>query len=253
VPIRVDSGAHHVVATLDSGERREANVEANAKQLSRVDLTFGAALPVAPGAAPAQGLLRIRCAEAGLRVVVDNQPLGVTPLASALTLAPGNYRVRFVRGPLAGAEQQVSLLAQAKVELACAAPTLVPPLGSPNEPRPNAEHHRMQKTPAYVVGAAGVALTGAAAAHFLWNRARYQDWQSRYNTYYRDPTEQNRQSANTLAQSISNASPVTLGLAVAAGVAFGTSAVLLLTRSDSLAATGGARGGGPFMTLQGAF
>ncbi|MET0795497.1 MAG: hypothetical protein ABW061_28520, partial [Polyangiaceae bacterium] len=83
------------------------------------------------------------------------------------------------------------------------------------------------------------------------NRARYRDWQARYDTYYRDPSGQNRASANDLARSISNASAVTVGLAVGAGVALGTGAVLHLTSSDSV--TGTASDRGPYLTLQGAF
>jgi hypothetical protein len=107
---------------------------------------------------------------------------------------------------------------------------------------------------AYVIGATGVALGGAAAAHFFWNRARYEDWQSRYNAYYADPTEQNRESANTLAHSVSNASAVTVGLAIGAGVALGTGAVLLVSSGGgSVTAAGTSRAGGPFMTLRGEF
>jgi tetratricopeptide (TPR) repeat protein len=208
LPVRVDSGAHHVLAVLESGERREANIEARAQQVSHAELTFGTEAPApVPALAPAPA------------------PAPAPPPTAAAASAPAPARV----------------------------PASVTWPRSASEPPTSSGHHEVQQTLGYVVGAAGVALTGAAAAHFLWNRARYRDWQSRYSTYYSDPSEQNRQSANDLARSVSNASPVTLGLAIAAGVALGTSTVLLLTSSDSVTATGGARGGGPFMTLRGAF
>ncbi|HKO51930.1 MAG TPA: hypothetical protein VJV79_29680 [Polyangiaceae bacterium] len=191
-PIRVDSGAHRVLAALDSGERREAKVEAKAGQVTRTRLEFGGAVAGVPAASPAR------------------EPLPV--------LVP--------------------------VSLAASHPQREPPA--------TAAHHSTQKTLAYVVGAAGIALSGAAAAHFLWNRARYEDWQARYSAYYNDPTEQNRESANALAQSVSNASAVTVGLAIGAGVALGTGAVLLFTSSASVTA-GSTGAGGPFMTLRGTF
>lgn len=190
-PVRVDGGAHRVLATLDSGESRETNVNAIAEQLVQVQLEFGARTLAAPSASPVQ----------------EQQHIAV-PVALS-----------------------------------------VPP--SPREPP--AAHHSTQKTLAYVVGAAGIALGGAAAAHFLWNRARYEDWQSRYSAYYDDPTEQNRESANSLAHSVSNASAVTVGLAIGAGVALGTGAVLLFTSSGSVTASGNSGAGGPFMTLRSTF
>jgi hypothetical protein len=132
------------------------------------------------------------------------------------------------------------------------APVPLPALKAQPEPSVIGTNHSTQKVLAYIVGATGIALGGAAAAHFLWNRSRYEDWQSRYGAYYDDPTPQNRESANTLAQSVSNASAVTVGLAIGAGVALGTSAVLLLTSSGSVTAAGSGTGG-PFMTLRGKF
>lgn len=90
-----------------------------------------------------------------------------------------------------------------------------------------------RRTLAYALGAAGVALSGGALAHYLWNRGRYQDWQNKYATYYRDPTTQNRDNANALSHSIDDASVVTVVLAVGAGVALGTSGVLWLTSAPS--------------------
>jgi len=192
-PVRVDSGAHRVLAILDSGERSEIVIDATAGQIARAQLVFGARALPAPAASPALG--------------------------------------------------------EVAVPIPFAAP---PPRREPPAPAPTTQHST-QKTLAYIVGATGIALTGAAAAHFLWNRARYQDWQSRYNTYYDDPTAQNRESANALAQSVSSASAVTVGLAIGAGVALGTSAVLLFTSSGSVTAAGSSGAGGPFMTLRGEF
>jgi len=192
-PVRVDSGAHRVLATLDSGESREMNVDAKAGQVVQTHLELGAKTLSAPVPAPAPAQQR------------PPEPVSPTPAQP------------------------------------------------PQKPPATATHHSTQKTLAYIVGATGIALTGAAAAHFFWNRSRHEEWQSRYDTYYSDPTDQNRESANGLAQSVSNASAVTVGLAIGAGVALGTGAVLLFTSGSSVTAAGGAGSGGPFMTLRGKF
>jgi hypothetical protein len=191
-PIRVDGGVHRVVATLDSGESREAVVEARAGQVALARIELGArTLPAAP-AAPAP----------------TRQSIAVPALSASQ---------------------------------------------SQRESPATVTQHSTQKTLAYIAGATGIALGGAAAAHFLWNRSRYEDWQSRYDAYYEDPTDQHRESANSLAQSVSNASAVTVGLAIGAGVALGTGAVLLLTSSSAVTAAGNAGASGPFVTLRGKF
>jgi len=247
--VRVDTGVHRVLATLDSGERRETQIDAKVGQVAQPQLEFG----VQTSGAPARGQVRIRCPENALTVLVDDQPLGVTPIAGSLWLEAGTHRLRFARGSERSAEQLLSISAQSELELDCSVPvSLAAPPAAREPPAPDTSHST-QRTLAYVVGAAGIALSGAAAAHFFWNRARHEEWQSRYDTYYDDPTEQNRQSANDLANSVSNASVVTVGLAVGAGVALGTSAVLFLTSSGSVAPAGNTGAGGPFLTLRGTF
>ena len=200
VPVRVDSGAHRVLAVRESGERREANVNASAGQVSQVHLEFGAVAPSTP--APAH--------------------------AAAPAPAPEPSGIRSV-------------------------PARGTPPPSVNAPPRAALHRPAQKTLAYVLEAAGAALLGATAAHFLWNRARYEDWQSRYQSYFSDPSAEHRASANGLARSISDASTVTVALAIGAGVALSTGVVLQLTCTERVSEARTARDRGPFLTLQGAF
>ena len=149
----------------------------------------------------------------------------------------------------------------APVALAAAAPPN-PPLGDAKAPftsNANASHapgpdhaahsvsHR--KTLAYVVGAAGLVLGAAAVGHYFWNHGRYEEWQSRYAVYYRDPRDSHRDSANSLAQSISRASVVTVALAVAGGLALSGSTVLFVTQHE----TQSARAFSPVLTLKGSF
>lgn len=99
----------------------------------------------------------------------------------------------------------------------------------------------MQRTLGYAIGAVGLALSGVALGHYLWNRGRYEDWQARSTEYYRDPNEQNRESANALGRSIPAASAVTVALAIGAGVALGTGTVLVVTSGPSHPSTTASR------------
>jgi tetratricopeptide (TPR) repeat protein len=101
-----------------------------------------------------------------------------------------------------------------------------------NSPTPRSD---AQRSIAYVLGGAGLVLSGAALGHFLWNRSRYQDWQEQYAAYYDDPTDRRRESANRLSDSISRASVASVALAVGAGLALGTGTVLLLTSAPATA------------------
>jgi hypothetical protein len=109
-----------------------------------------------------------------------------------------------------------------------------------------------QRTLAYVVGAAGLALSGGAVAHYWWNRGRYHEWQRKFAAFYDDPIEPNRREANSLSDSIDRASAVTVVLAIGAGVALGTSGVLWITSRPPLPA-GHGRPLEPFLNLQGTF
>lgn len=104
---------------------------------------------------------------------------------------------------------------------------------APDPARPHAPTPARPRTLAYAITATGAALSGVALAHYLWNRSRYQDWQSQHATYYRDPTEPNRTAANALSRSIDNASVVTVVLAIGAGAALGTGGILWLTSAPS--------------------
>jgi tetratricopeptide (TPR) repeat protein len=209
------------------------------------------------------GSIEVTVDTAGASILIDDKPSGRSPLAAPVRVDSGTHRVLATLDARAGQVAQARIEFGARTSTAPAAvpaptpasvPAPVPLAASPSQREPPAPaQHSKQKTLAYVVGATGLALTGAAAAHFLWNRARYQDWQSRYAAYYEDPTDQNRESANSLAQSVSNASAVTVGLAIGAGVALGTGAVLLFTSSSTVSASANAGAGGPFMTLRGKF
>lgn len=128
-----------------------------------------------------------------------------------------------------------------------------PEPGPVSDALPPSAHASTRKTLAYVVGATGLALAAGALGHFLWNRDRYQEWQGRFATYYRDPRDSNRQSANDLAESIARASTVTVALAVASGIALSSGTVLFVTSSAGGASSRSAGGFSPVVTVKGSF
>jgi hypothetical protein len=83
-----------------------------------------------------------------------------------------------------------------------------------------------------------VGLGGAALAHYLWNRERYQDWQSQYAGYFEQPSPEKREDANRLAESIPRASAVTITLTIGAGLALGSGAFVLIADPGGTRATG---------------
>ncbi|HYQ17143.1 MAG TPA: hypothetical protein VEQ58_15330, partial [Polyangiaceae bacterium] len=199
------------------------------------------------------------------------EPLGRSPLAAPVRVDPGAHRLKASLD--SGISREITIevaakqLVPARLELAPApapAPvSLAPPVQAPlvpaNDthpappaPSPITPDHSAQKTWGYVVGAAGLALSAVAVSHYLWNRNRYDEWRSRSNAYYVDPTDQHRESANSLGRSIPAASAVTVGLTIGAGVALGTGAVLLITSSPS-SADSGAQARSTLVRLQGEF
>ena len=74
----------------------------------------------------------------------------------------------------------------------------------------------------YVLGSVGVALGVGTLGHYLWNRNRFEQWQSTHTelaSNQQAPDYMGRQIQNNeLAGSIQNASHVTVGLAVAGGI-----------------------------------
>lgn len=213
----------------------------------------------------------------GALVTIDDEPIGRSPLAGPVRVDVGQHHIKAALD--SGATREITLEFAAQQELSArldlrpaedpprsppsppAAPQLIAPPPSPAlpprlppplpPPMPPADH-RTQRTLGYTIGAVGLALSGVAVGHYLWNRGRYEDWQSRSSAYYRDPTDQNREAANSLARSIPAASAVTVGLVMGAGVALGTGTVLVLTSGSSRQPPGAATHGA-LVNLRGEF
>lgn len=198
------------------------------------------------------GALDVHVEPPGAHISVDDQSVGPSPLAAPLRVDPGRHRVRATSSEGISRETTLEVAAQQVVSVrldlapppapappvpaAAASPLPIPapprgvPAPPPVVPAPT-RAHSTQRTLGYVLGAAGVVLSGVAIGHYFWNRGRYQDWQARASDYQREPTDENREAANHLARAVPAASAVTVGLFAGAGVALGTGAVLIITAS----------------------
>lgn len=222
------------------------------------------------------GTITLSITPNGALVFVDEEPIGRSPLASAVRVDPGPHRIRAALD--SGTTRELTIDVAARQELSAQldlAPAEVPPPApvlpaspvtaplpaparavppAPPAPRPprRATDHAAQRTLGYALGAVGIALSGVAVGHYLWNRGRYTSWQQRSSAYDRDPTEENREAANSLARSIPAASVVTVGLVVGAGVALGTGTVLVITGGSGSQRSGSANRGA-LVSMRGEF
>jgi tetratricopeptide (TPR) repeat protein len=193
--------------------------------------------------------VRVDVAEAG--VAIDGAPRGRSPLAEPFRLDVGAHRVEVSLTSGEHQEQTISvaagqnqvadfrLRAEPARPSALGAPRLearAPPPAPPAPPSSTSGGDR--STVGLVLGSVGVGLGGAALAHFLWNRGRYHDWQSKYSRYFELPTSENRRDANELAESIQRASAVTLGLTIGAGLALGGGTLVVLVDGSKNRTTG---------------
>jgi len=217
------------------------------------------------------GTIAVSVEPSGAAVTLDDQPLGRAPLAAPLRVDPGVHRLKAVLD--AGGARELTLEIAAGQTLEAHLDVAPPPTPMPSPPVASAPFtpatasrsppvvsrasptiapadHSTRRALGYVIGAAGVVLSGVAIGHYLWNRGRYEDWQARTSDYERDPSDTNREAANRLARSIPPASAVTVGLTIGAGVALGTGGVLLITSSSSPSSS---RSSGAHLSLRGEF
>ncbi len=201
--------------------------------------------------------LTINADRSGVLIAVDGREIGRTPLYQSIRLATGTHRVAAtLEGTetinrtvtLVPGDRQVLTLempappvAAAKVAQVEPAPAVLPPAGAPTafgaeagpkalpesalerrvEPGTQARRRTMSIL-GYSAAGVGVALGGAALGVYLWNRGRYQDWQDNNAALQQDKGAIDfhaRQMANNqLADSLTRANHVIVGLSIAGGV-----------------------------------
>jgi tetratricopeptide (TPR) repeat protein len=179
--------------------------------------------------------------EEGAQISLDGEPLGHAPLSSPLRVSAGRHTLAAVSASGRRLEQTLQLargetrpialrFRQAKTKPAVFGFMSVNP-APPRTAPDTAARSTTQRTFGYALGAVGLGLGGAALAHWRWNDGRYEDWQSAYADYGRNPAASRSEldAINAQAESIERAGVVTVSLGVAALLSFGAGVVLLVT------------------------
>lgn len=182
--------------------------------------------PSPPAAAvkpPETASVRVQCPQSGAEVRIDDATVDLAAAARGIPVTPGTHRVAFSSGGRAATEQSLEMVAGTTALVFCG-DLPAPPADSPPYRTGTAT------VVGYVLGGAGIAAGGAAIAHYLWNKGRYDDWRAARGQlapgtsgYY------DRQLANNdLADSIDRASNVTVGLTITSGALLAAGAALWL-------------------------
>lgn len=223
--VRVSAGTHHIVAKLDNGVSAEKTLSVVGEQSYTLELTLSAppAQPTpepspAPAIAPPATIaLSVSCAIPGVQVLLDDVALGGTPLLAPIATALGPHRLAFAAPAPSLERHAFALFLTSPTQIDC---------GFVKPAAPVARH--TQRKLGYATGAVGIGLGVAAVAHYLWNLGRYHEWQRRFRDHPVSDSA-DAESVNRLGRSIQQASAVSVGLGIGAGLAFGTGAILLVT------------------------
>jgi tetratricopeptide repeat protein len=187
------------------------------------------------------------------RISVDGVPVGGAPRVGPLRLVSGPHDVALSRAGAPGLHRSVVLVAGQTLELAF--PDAPPPASKRAPLAHGTEALGIERDPAalpevddradattqtlgYVLGSVGLALGGVALGHYVYNRERYDRWQSENTALERDTTgsEEHRERQldnNALAASIERASHWTVALSVAGGAFFACGATVLIVHASA--------------------
>jgi tetratricopeptide (TPR) repeat protein len=242
----------------------EAARAAGAAAGAAVGQAIAAATDAAHLPAVRPGMLSVRCAEPGLKLLLDGKRIDPVTSASGIPISVGVHHLALSGPGRRAAEQSLEVPAGVAAVVICAnvmpapatdRPRLSldgPPLDSapvlsgvaPDAPPPTV--HR--STVGYLLGGLGVALGGTAVGLYLWNRGQYQDAKALKATL--DTTEDMPSHYDLAVQynervdAINRDSTLTIGLAVAS-VGLIAGGIYLLrydrTHSDKTAQLEGAR------------
>jgi tetratricopeptide (TPR) repeat protein len=181
--------------------------------------------------------------EEGAQISVDGEPIGRAPLSNPLRVSAGRHTLAALSASGRRVEHTLELSRgeTRPIALRFRQPETNPPVfgfvtvnSAPPRTAPETTDSTTQRTFGYALGALGLGLGGAALAHWRWNDGRYEDWQSAYADYGRNPAPAKSEldAVNAQADSVERASAVTVSLGIAALLSLGTGVVLLVTDSS---------------------
>lgn len=208
--------------------------------------------------------LRISIDAESASIEVDGTRVGSSPLAAPLRVAAGTHLVLVEAPGRPRAMRSVTLSPGQTLDLAIELPEApsAPMPAPPPQIEPSPMHAASASTAptaavptetapsagsdtrwlVYTLAGTGVALGGAALGTYLWNRGRYDSWQAEDDALAAERVsgsyEQRQLANNELGASIDRVESVTLGLAIASGVALAGAATLFVVSPGSSAAPG---------------
>jgi hypothetical protein len=168
---------------------------------------------------------------------------GGAAITRTLTIGPGERQVLALEIPASSAvaseitrAEPLSVAQGRSAPGAASQPAAAPPallVARDQQPEPRGRgHRRTLSTFGFAAAGVGAALGGAALGVYLWNRGRYQDWQTNNAALQRDMGAidyRARQIANNrLADSLTTANHLMVGLSVAGGALLATGMTLLV-------------------------
>jgi hypothetical protein len=225
------------IATLEQYQR-EAKEQINAERIQETNAQIAA-----EKALIAEVWLTAKPAFAS--VIIDGKKVGSAPLEAPILVAAGKHAlsVRTAEGtevirdivPQGGERLILTIeVPTSKVDISAPRRAATAQRGGPVQANALANHGGSTQTDSmsgarirvatlgYVAAAVGAALGAGALGHYLWNRNRYEQWQTTHTelaSNQQAPDYLGRQIQNNeLASSVQNASRVTVGLAVAGGL-----------------------------------
>jgi tetratricopeptide (TPR) repeat protein len=199
--------------------------------------------------------LTITTDRTGTLISVDGREVGRTPLYQPIRLTAGTHKISAVFGggprvnrsitigqgdrqalslemPASAAEERTIPGAQSPSAQGRGGPVVPSPLAGDMQPDSGGRGRRRAQIIAHAAAGVGAALGGAALGVYLWNRGRYQDWQTANAALQRDKTSADYHDGqianNRLADSLTTANRVIAGLSVASGALLATGVTLLV-------------------------
>lgn len=191
-------------------------------------------------------------------IQIDGQEIGHAPLPHPVRVAAGNHVIAVISPDGTQLSRPVTLLGLEQMTLRFELPAAPAPMPvSPTPPSASSrdvprrvsaprrsvasESGASVSTLGYALGVVGIVLGAVAVGDYLWNRGRYQQWRTTHEQLQANPQvgdySQRQAANNDLANSIRNASYVTVGLSVASGLLTATGVTLVVLDRRGPAAT----------------
>jgi hypothetical protein len=182
-------------------------------------------------------LLLIETNVSGADIRVDGLDVGKSPLPAPIRIAVGDHRVAASLEGYRSGEQSVTVTGEEQRAVSLVLEKIPAPvvLALPPRPEPSPSNSSratvQERRLGYSLGAAGLAAATSALGLYIWNKQRYDQWNTTDADLAANPNTPNfadRRSANdALANSIRHVNTATIALAIGGGALLASGAVLI--------------------------